>query len=233
MAQGQAQQASSARPRASPGCCRRARRSRPPPCRRSTGARPAKRAGAALEQRVATALGERRGDGRVVGVEVVVPHEDVDAGGVAAADLHAVDRRQRLLDRQVAGEAAWPAPRPARSATARGVRRRSRRSAHRTSRRAIDGGAGPLQLVGVERRPGPSSASTLGGVGVELVEAGGDRRHQLVVVGQGEHAGHAVQQRRRRRRRRPTAAESPRAARAASSPPSSSSAVGVGREGDG
>ena len=186
----------------------------------------------ALEQRVATAGGQRGHDRRVVGGEVVVPHEDVDAGGVAAADLHAVDRRQRLLDRQVAGEGG-------RAGVAAGE---------------VGDGRGGAQAVAADRPTGrragrwraalaasTASASALGGergvdvggVGVELVEPGGDRGDELVAVGQrratpGKPVEQVVDLRARPRRRR---AGSPRRASAASRPPTSSAAVGVGRDG--
>ncbi len=47
---------------------------------------------------------ELRGDARRLEVEVVARHEHVQAGRVAAADLQAVQRRQRDLDREVALE---------------------------------------------------------------------------------------------------------------------------------
>ncbi len=56
-----------------------------------------------LEQGVATAGGQSGGHRRVGRVEPVVPYEDVDAGAVPAAHLHAIDRAERLLHGQVTG----------------------------------------------------------------------------------------------------------------------------------
>ena len=66
--------------------------------------RPDELRGARLEQRIAGPLGQRGGHRRVIRSEVVVPDEHVDARRIAAAHLHAIDRRQRLLDGEVAGQ---------------------------------------------------------------------------------------------------------------------------------
>ena len=73
-------------------CCRRARRSRPPPCRRTTGTRrlsiTASDWNSGSTPRSASSARQRRG------IDVVAPHEHVEAGRVAAADLEAIDRRR-------------------------------------------------------------------------------------------------------------------------------------------
>ena len=131
--------------------------------------------GAGLEQRVAAALGERGDDGGIVDVEVVVPHEDVDAGRVAAADLHAVDRRQRLLDRQVPAERGRRRRRgrpgrrrPAPCAAGRGGWPTARRAARSTRRWPAPARRGRATARG-------EGGVDVGGVGVELVEPGRDR----------------------------------------------------------
>ena len=53
-------------------------------------------------------------------------------------------------------------------------------------------GARPLQLLGVEHGGGQLGVD-VGGVRVELVEPGRDRREQLVVIGQRQHAGQPAQ----------------------------------------
>ena len=146
----------------------------------------------AWNRRVTRPLGDRRGDRRVGDVERVVPHEDVKSGRVAPANLHAVDRRQRLLDRQVAGPR-----RRRRVATGEGVDLVGRaqtiaadRPQHvaETDRRR----AGPFQRVGVEHRRRRAGLDLLG-IAVELVEASADRGDELVAVGEGEHARQAAQ----------------------------------------
>ena len=52
-----------------------------------------------LEQRVVAALGDERSER--VGVEIVIPDVEVDARRVAAADLEAIDRGERLLRDEV------------------------------------------------------------------------------------------------------------------------------------
>ena len=94
---------------------------------------------ARLEQGVARAAGQRGGDVGVRGHQPVVPHQDVHAGGVAAAHLHAIDRRQGLLDRQVAGERA-PSRRPARPGRPRRWRCAAGPGAAATARRAARSG---------------------------------------------------------------------------------------------
>ena len=108
-----------------------------------------------LEERVVAALGDERRER--VGIDVVVPDVEVDAGRVATADFEAIDRRERLLGNEVGGhrrDAAHhdpQAPRPrVRSGSGRGGsptgRRRTRtaprsrfrarrRTTHRDSRR--------------------------------------------------------------------------------------------------
>ena len=56
------------------------------------------------EQRIAVSRADERRDRRVVEVETVVPHVEVDAGGVTASHLESVERRQRLLDREEASQ---------------------------------------------------------------------------------------------------------------------------------
>ena len=136
------------------------------------------------------AFGERRGDRRVGEVEVVVPDEDVDAGRVAAADLHAVDRRERLLDRQVPGEGRPPGI-PAGEigdgcAGAEAVAPQRPEHVAQGDRRGVR----CLQLIGVQR--GRQRLVELGGVGVELIQPRRDPGDEPVVAVQGEQTGYAV-----------------------------------------
>jgi hypothetical protein len=88
---------------------------------------------ARAEQRIGRPLAQHLGDRGAREVEAVVAHEDVDPGRVAAPDLQAVDGGQGLLDRGVALGGAHDGSLPARSATARAVRVRSRSTAHTAS----------------------------------------------------------------------------------------------------
>ena len=195
-------------------------------------AAPGEAGGAGLEQRVAGPVGHGGGDRRVVDVEVVVPHEHVETGRVAAAHLHAVDRRQRLLDGEVAGQrgrtgvapgevgdrggrAQAIAPdRPQRvaqrdqlgAAPARGRRRRGRRRPARRRSRPRRRRAGR----GGRRSPAPARGARRGRAGP--ARRGARRRPRRGT---------------RRRRRRHRAAAS-----AASSPASTSAGDGTGRVGD-
>ena len=118
------------------------------------------------------------------GIDVVIPDEHVQPRRVAPAHLEAIDRRQRLLDRQVAaGRLRVPASRPASSPTSRAVRSRSWRIAHSASFRAIRSALACFQRRRVEAagrvvvrvEPG----FDIGGEGVELIEAGHDRRRPV------------------------------------------------------
>ena len=148
-----------------------------------------------LEQRIAAAAGQCGGDVRIGCLELVVPHEDVHAGRVAAAHLHAVDRRQRLLDGQVAGEGGRAGVAPGQVGDGVGRAQSVAAQLPQHVEQLDRGCAAALQLVGVgvdiRRREG---GVDLGGVGVELVEAAGDRTDELPVVGQGEHPRRAAQQ---------------------------------------
>ena len=169
------------------------------------------------------------GDRRVVHVEAVVPDEDVQPGRVAAAHLHAVDRRQRLLDREVAGQRAGPASRPARSTTAPAVRRRSRRIAHSGSRSAISSALRRSSTSAsksprpTRRRSRPRRRRAGRGGRRSPGRARGGRRGRAGRGGRGAERRRPRRPPRRRRRRR--------AASAASRPASSSAAVGTGRVG--
>ena len=120
----------------------------------------------------------------------MAPDEEVQPGRVAAPHLEAVDRRQRLLHREVAGERgrAGVAPgevgdRPggAQPVAAHGPQRVAQRDQRRRW---------PLRARRRRRPPrsASSAASTLVGVGVELVEAGVMAADELGSVGEGEHA---------------------------------------------
>ena len=92
-------------PRATPACCRRARRSRRPPCTRTTARR--RRRAPNRTGRSGPAHARRARLHRRVGrVEPVSTHEHVDAGRVAAAHFEPIERRERLLDREVGGQRA-------------------------------------------------------------------------------------------------------------------------------
>ncbi len=58
--------------------------------------------GAGLEQWVGAALGDE--GGQRAGLDVVTPHEHVEASRVTASHLEPVDRRERLLHRQIPAE---------------------------------------------------------------------------------------------------------------------------------
>ena len=157
--------------------------------------------GAALVERIGRTGGEGGGDGGVGRVEAVAPDEDVDPGRVAATDLHEVDRRQGLLDRQVSGVGGLAGAAAGQlgdgTGRAQAVAADGPQDVAQRDRR----GAGPLQGVDVEVGPGQVGVD-LGRVGVELVEAGRDRRWP----GRGGRRGRARRARRAaggRRRPRP------------------------------
>ena len=114
------------------------------------------------------------------------------------------ESRPRTSMRSIADNACWiarypasalgPASRPARSTTARG--RAQAIAADRPQRIAQRDqlGAAPLEGVDVEVAGGQLGVD-LGGVGIELVEAGDDRRDQLGVLDEGEQPRHAVEDR--------------------------------------
>ena len=58
--------------------------------------------GTGLEQRVGASGGNE--SCQRLGLDVVAPHEDVETCGIAAAHFESIDRRERLLDREVAAE---------------------------------------------------------------------------------------------------------------------------------
>ncbi len=153
----------------------------------------AHRAGA--EERVVGAHRDQPPHRRFVEVEAVVPHEEVQAGGVAAAHLEPVDRRQRDLDREErldggdrrvgAGEGAD---------LRRGAEAVAADRPHRVARphqRRVH----PFQVGGRQRR-----AETAVEVGLHPVEPGGqlvdavaDEEGGLGIAQQGPDAGHAPQ----------------------------------------
>ena len=147
--------------------------------------------GTAQEQGAAMTVGEDGGDRRVGDVEIVVPDEDVDAGGVAAADLHAVDRRQRLLDREVAGEGSRPGARAGEVGDRGGGAQPVPAQRPQDVAQGDRGDVGGLQLVCVE--DARQGVVELGGVGVELVEPGSDRGDERLVAGEREQPGNTVQ----------------------------------------
>ena len=134
-----------------------------------------------------------------VGREVVIPHEDVQTGRVPPAHLHAIDRRQRLLDRQVSGQRggagvptgelgdrpygaqAVPTQRPQDIAQLDGASVRLLETVD-----VVDVG-----LLGNRRQLGVD----LVGVRVQLVQPGGDPGDQLMAVDQREDTRDAAQQR--------------------------------------
>ena len=128
---------------------------------------PAHRPG--LVQRIGVAPGQQPGDTRVGLVEPVVPHEQVDAGGVAAADLEPVDRRQRLLDGEVAGQRT---DRRVATGEQRDLTGRAQPVVADRPRRITQGdqpGARRLDLVDADD-PGFDLVVDLVGEGLELVE---------------------------------------------------------------
>ena len=148
---------------------------------------------AGLEQRVAGPFGDLGGDRRIVAVEAMVPHEDVEAGGVAAAHLHAVDRRERLLDGQVAGSCRDAGVAAGQRIDLAGGAQTVAADRPQTVAEADRHGARPLERVGVEAGGTGEAGLDFCGVAVELVEAGADGSDELVAVGEGEHARQAVQ----------------------------------------
>ena len=151
---------------------------------------PAHRLG--LVQRIRAPPGQQPGDTRVGFVEPVVPHEQVESGGVAAADLEPVDRRQRPLDGEVAGHRA---NRRVATGEQRDLPGGAQPVVTDRPRRITQGdklGARRLDLVDADD-PGFDLVVDLVGEGLELVEPALDPGHQLVMVGEGEETGQPAQ----------------------------------------
>jgi hypothetical protein len=144
--------------------------------------------GAGLEERIGPAFGDQRVER--CGIDVVAPDEDMEARRVASSHFEAVDRRERLLDGEVA------------------TQRRNRRvtpgehldltcgaqpvvSDRPQGVLEVDqSGVGPLEVfcvepVGVRVEP----AFDLRRRGVQLIEAGGDRSDHVDVAHQRQHTG--------------------------------------------
>ena len=138
------------------------------------------------------ALGHQPGDRRVGHVEPVVPHEQVEPGGVAAPDLEPVDRRQCPLNGEVAGHRTDRRVATGEHETSRAVRSRSWRIAHVASRSATSVALAASIVVGADD-PDTRSGHRLVGECLELVEPALDPRHQLVMVGEREQAGQPAQ----------------------------------------
>ena len=97
---------------------------------------------------------ERARCSALVEIEAVVAHEEVEPGGVAAAHLEPVDRRERDLHRRERLDRA-ARTRPAASAsTSRPARSRSRATAHTASFTRTSAALTRLELVGVDRAVG-------------------------------------------------------------------------------
>jgi hypothetical protein len=149
---------------------------------------------AGLVGRVLGAVGDRLLDRRICEIEPVPVHEHVDAGGVAAAHLEPVERRQRLLDGEVGRRCAEPRA-AARECgdLARGaqavVSDRPERVAERDRCRVA-----AFELVGRQLGTLQRSVDRVGD-GVELVETAGDRGDQLELIAERDHAGEALEQR--------------------------------------
>ena len=149
---------------------------------------------AVLEQRIMVAFGEHALHTRIRQRQPVTPHEQVQAGRVAAAHLEAVERRQGLLHGEVTGnrrnravEAGKGLDLACGSQTI---------EPHRPGRVAkIDQLRGnSLLLVRVRRLAGVDLALRFFDAGVELVEPGGYRGGQLVAPEEGTHTGYTLQQ---------------------------------------
>ena len=127
------------------------------------------------EQRIGAARRDQPRDRRVGEVEPVAGDEHVQPGGVAAAHLEPVERRQRDLDRVERVERGRPdgAP-PTRSSTARAVPMRSRADrpqrvlARDRARRSAPRCSAPSRRAGVERGPRSRRASSAQRVGAVL-----------------------------------------------------------------
>ena len=111
-------------------------------------------------------------------IEAVVVHEDVDAGRVAAADFEPVERRERLLDREVRGERTLAGIPAGELGDLTAVRSRSLRTAQSASRSAI-ASAPRRSSSSAVRSSASSRAVDVSREGIELVEAGRDRGHEL------------------------------------------------------
>ena len=146
-----------------------------------------------LEQRVGAAVGDECG--QRIGLDVVAPYEHVEPSGVAASYFEPVDRRERLLHGEVPAERR------------RGCVSSSERLdlACRAETIVTDGpegvleidqfGVGALERVGIEPiGVAVEAVLDVRGRGIEPVEPGSDRRHQVDVAGQREHAGQPAQE---------------------------------------
>ena len=147
-----------------------------------------------MEQRIGRPLGDRCGDRTAGDVERVVPDEDVEARGVAAANLHPVDRRQRLLDRQVAGPRRHRPHHDRRGRRLRGPCAGGRCGSP-TARRAAGSTRhwhAPAHRHRSRRSPASVGVNLLG-VAIELIEAGTDGGDELVIVSERQGARQATQ----------------------------------------
>ena len=175
-------------------CCRRARRSRRPPCTRSSG------------RRRPTRTEPFWNSGSVVRCAIAA----TTAGSSATRPWRHTNRcrpaesRPRTSSRSMADSAcctamypavaAWPASTPANAATARAVRMRSWRTAHSASRASIS--SAPAISISSARHPHAQLDTSFGldHTSVETVEARGHCRDQVASTDHRVHAGHAVQQ---------------------------------------
>ncbi len=157
--------------------------------------------GPVLEQRVGATLGDECGER--VGIDVVIPHVEVDARRVATSDLEPVDRRERLLCHEIGTDGATSgASRPASASTSRAVRKRSLRIAHSTSASSISSAFAASSRAPDRLAPfASSSASRSAAEGVEPIEPVGQcsRRARADRAGRGRRGDHAVRRRPRRR----------------------------------
>ena len=124
--------------RAAPRCCRRARRSPPRPCGRTTEHAVDQAHRARRERRIRSPLEQRSGPRRVRRVQAVAGELDLEAGRVPAPDLEAIERGQRLVHAEQDGRAR-PSPTSAAdsAATCAAARSRSRAIAQMASLQRI------------------------------------------------------------------------------------------------
>ena len=124
----------------------------------------------------------------------MVPHEQVQAGGVATANLEAIERRQRLLHGQVTGDRSDGAVAPdQRLDLASGAQTIVSDRPGRVTQLDQFGGD-PLLFIRVERkvRIDPLSISAMRPF--ELIEPGDDAYRQFVTADQRGDAGNPFQQ---------------------------------------
>ena len=140
------------------------------------------------------ALADHGLHGGIREVEAMIVHEHVDAGRVAPTHLEPVERRERLLDREIGGERAFAglaagelgdSPRRAEAVVADGPERISQ--CNRL-------GTATLQLVGREVVD-LETAVDVSNERVELVEAGRDRGHELRPIDERHQPGEPLEQR--------------------------------------